>query len=83
MKRVALRDAGGIEMSDLPFPANAAYLRVAEVASLLRVDVKTIRRWIVAGELPATQPGRDWRIARSDLRAFLHSRGERVIANVL
>jgi len=70
-------------MSDLPFPINAAYLRVAEVASLLRVDVKTIRRWIVAGDLPATRPGRDWRIARSDLKTFLHARGERMIANVL
>lgn len=70
-------------MSALPFPANATYLRVAEVAALLRLDVKTVRRWIVEGRLPATRPGRDWRIARADLRAFLLARGERVIANVL
>lgn len=42
-----------------------------------------LRRWIAAGDLLAVRPGRDWRIARSDLRTFLHARGERVIANVL
>lgn len=70
-------------MTNLPFPINATYLSVAEVCALLRVTSKTVRRWIAGGELPATKIGRDWRIARSDLRAFLAARGNQVAAYVL
>ena len=70
-------------MVDLPFPANATYLSVKEVAELFRICPKTVRRWITAGELPATRLGRDYRIARSDLKGLAAARASRGIADVL
>jgi excisionase family DNA binding protein len=70
-------------MTNLPFPANATYLSVAQVCALLGVCAKTVRRRIANGDLPATKFGRDWRIARSDLRAYLSARGNQVTADVL
>ena len=63
-------------MIDFPFPANAINLSVKEVAHFLRVDPKTVRRWIRKGHLPATRIGRDWRIARNDLKALLTAPGQ-------
>lgn len=49
----------------------AAYLTIPEVADLLRVDERTVRRWISAGELPARRYGRRAvRIREADLEAF-------------
>lgn len=70
-------------MTALPFPTNAVYLTVKEVAELLRVCPKTVRRWIGAGEMPATRLGRDWRIARQDVRAIASARGAYGQAHVL
>jgi excisionase family DNA binding protein len=70
-------------MHYLPFPESAAYLTVAEVADTFRVCTKTVRRWIKSGQLPATRMGRDWRIARSDLRALAAACGNAALAHVL
>ncbi|WP_425045255.1 helix-turn-helix domain-containing protein [Primorskyibacter sp. S87] len=70
-------------MADLPFPHNAVFLKVKEAAEVCRKDPKTIRRWILAGELTATRAGRGWLIARADLKAFLKARGNGVMANIL
>lgn len=70
-------------MTDLPFPSNATFLKVKEVAELCRKNPKTIRRWIKSGELAATRAGRDWLIARADLKAFLAAQGKGVMAHVL
>ncbi|MDB5660498.1 MAG: binding domain protein [Cypionkella sp.] len=70
-------------MVDLPFPADATYLRVREIATYLRIDVKTVRRWIIAKALPATRVGRDWRVHRADLKAYLLANGGEAIAHVL
>ena len=70
-------------MADLPFSRNAEYLTVKEVAALFRISTKTVRRWIEAGNLPATRLGRDWRIARTDLKALAAARGNRSLADVL
>lgn len=70
-------------MTNLPFPETAIWLSVADVASLLRVSTKSVRRWIKAGILPATKLGRDWRIARTDLRAVAAASGNRCAAYVL
>ena len=70
-------------MTDLPFPRSATYLSVKDVASVFRIHPKTVRRWIASGQLPATRLGRDWRIARSDLRALAAARGNRGLADVL
>lgn len=70
-------------MTDLSIPANATYLSVKEVAALFRIDPKTVRRWIKAGTLPATRLGRDWRIARADLKGLAAARGNSGLAHVL
>lgn len=70
-------------MTKLPFPQNALVLSVKEVAELFRVCPKTVRRWIEDGKISASRPGRDWRIARSDLRSLALSQGNHAIANVL
>ena len=49
-------------------------LTVQEVAKHLRVDEKTVRRWINKGELAAIDLGKGYRIYRSDLDAFIDKR---------
>ena len=83
LQSVAARTLGRSAMTDLPFPQKADFLSVREVAALFRINPKTVRRWIASGTLPATRLGRDWRIARSDLKALAAARGNRVQGHVL
>ncbi|ADZ70985.1 helix-turn-helix domain-containing protein [Polymorphum gilvum] len=53
------------------------YQTVREVADLLKVGEATVRRWIRDGELRAIDLGREWRIAASDLDAFLRCHATR------
>jgi excisionase family DNA binding protein len=50
-----------------------------EVAELLRIDVGTVRRLILRGELPAYRIAGEYRFTRADLEKFLES--QRVVAN--
>ncbi len=50
------------------------YLTTKEIASLLKVNILTVRRWIIAGKLPATFLGKEYRVSRSDLEKFLSER---------
>jgi len=50
------------------------YLTPEEIASKLRVDISTVRRWIKLGQLPAFQVGRQYRIEEPAYEAFLKSR---------
>ncbi len=47
------------------------FLTVAEAAGRLRVNERTIRRWIDAGELPAVRRGRVIRIPAAALEPIL------------
>jgi len=49
-------------------------LTTHEVATLLKVKEATVRAWIRAGELPAVQLNREWRIAVKHLEEFVESR---------
>jgi len=49
-------------------------LTVEDVAKELRVDQKTVRRWIQRGELVAIDIGREYRIRRSALNDFISRR---------
>ena len=49
-------------------------LTIKEVAEHLRVDPKTVRRWISDGQLAAYKLQREWRISDRDLRKFLSDR---------
>ena len=51
-----------------------AYYTLAEIAQRLKVSYRTVYRWVQAGELPAYKLGTEWRVAESDLRAFLQAR---------
>ena len=53
----------------------SSYVSVADVAQLLQLSEKTVRRWIESGRLRAirTSPVRGRiRVARTELSAFLH-----------
>jgi excisionase family DNA binding protein len=47
------------------------FYTVAQVADLLAVSTRSVRRWIAAGELLAHKFGRQIRISEIDLRAFV------------
>lgn len=52
------------------------YLTPAEVASLLRVDPKTVTRWAQAGKIGSIRtPGGHRRFAESEIRALLADDG--------
>jgi excisionase family DNA binding protein len=55
-------------------PQEPEYLKVAEVATLLRVHVRTVRDWIERGEIPAYKIGNHWRIRRADLERAMQAR---------
>ncbi|NQU71174.1 MAG: helix-turn-helix domain-containing protein [Rhodospirillales bacterium] len=46
-------------------------LTIADVADHCSVSVKTVRRWIAAGDLVAHRLGQQLRISEVDLGAFL------------
>jgi excisionase family DNA binding protein len=51
-----------------------AFLTVAEVAELLKLNQQTVRNWIDQGSMPAIRIGRRVRIKKSDLDRVLASR---------
>lgn len=46
-------------------------LSLSEVAGVMGVSERTVRRWIKSGTLKAYKPGRDYRIPESGLREFI------------
>src|SRR5215472_6921681 len=48
-----------------------AFLTVAEVAELLKLNQQTVRNWIDQGSMPAIRIGRRVRIKKSDLERVL------------
>ena len=47
------------------------FYTVVQVATLIEVSTRTVRRWIAEGDLLAHRFGRQVRVAESDLRAFV------------
>ena len=54
--------------------APSPLLTVQDVAAILAVSAKTVRRWIAAGELPVHRLGRSIRISDADLQLFIRVR---------
>lgn len=50
------------------------FLTTKEIAKSLKVNIITVRRWIVAGKLPATFLGKEFRISKKDFEQFLEDR---------
>jgi excisionase family DNA binding protein len=65
MQRNSGEMADGINFSDVQF------LTVAEVADLMRVSKMTVYRLVHAGDLPAVQFGRSYRVPESAVEEFL------------
>jgi excisionase family DNA binding protein len=55
-------------------PQSDEMLTTNEVAKELRVNVKTVRNWILTGELVAIDIGGEYRISRSNLEDFKQRR---------
>ncbi|WP_349361084.1 helix-turn-helix domain-containing protein [Stappia sp.] len=53
------------------------YQTVKEVADRLKVGEATVRHWIREGDLRAIDIGKGWRIADTDLDAFLRAHATR------
>jgi excisionase family DNA binding protein len=64
-KSNALRDLGGSLSGRLKF------YTIVQVAEILEMSTRSVRRLIAAGELPVHRFGRSVRIAETDLRAFI------------
>jgi excisionase family DNA binding protein len=58
---------------DTPNPSLEELLTVQEVAAELKLDRRTIYRYLKAGELRGLRFKGVWRIRRSDLAAFLEA----------
>lgn len=50
------------------------FLTTKEVASLFKVNILTVRRWIAAGKLKALFLGKEYRIKKSDFDSFMRER---------
>jgi len=57
--------------------ARDSYQTVKEVADRLKVGEATVRHWIREGDLRAIDIGKGWRIADTDLDAFLRAHATR------
>lgn len=47
------------------------YLTTKEIASILKVNILTVRRWIIARKLKASFLGKEYRIKKSDFENFM------------
>lgn len=48
---------------------NVTYLKPSEVAAIFRVDARTVKRWLVSGDLSGFQtPGGYWRISEESVQ---------------
>jgi excisionase family DNA binding protein len=50
------------------------YLKVEEVATRLKVQERTVRDWILRGELQAYKIGKEWRIRRDHFDEAMEAR---------
>jgi excisionase family DNA binding protein len=46
---------------------------VVEVADRLKVPPRTVKRWLVSGQLRGLKAGRKWRVRADAIEAFLHA----------
>lgn len=47
------------------------FLTVSEVAVILRVTERTVRRWIASGDIVAQKPGRQYLIHRGEIEKLM------------
>jgi excisionase family DNA binding protein len=49
---------------------------VVEIAERLKVPQRTVKRWLVSGQLRGLKAGRKWRVTPSAIEAFLQASKE-------
>jgi len=59
------------QKSTLKYIMNKQYLTVEEVAKRLRVNMRTVYRMAVKGEIPAFKFGKSWRIDAEKLDEYI------------
>jgi excisionase family DNA binding protein len=59
---------------------NIVLLQVEEVAALIKVSNKTVRRWIAANKLAVVRLGRSVRVSEAELARFVAARTSNVTA---
>jgi excisionase family DNA binding protein len=52
------------------------YYTPQEIAERLKIDIRTLYRWIREGRLKAVKIGHFWRVAESELKRFLQSENQ-------
>ena len=57
-----------------PHSSPLEFLKVEDVAALLKIREKTVREWIGRGELEAYKIGKEWRVRRDHLDAAIEAR---------
>jgi excisionase family DNA binding protein len=57
-----------------PLPSQLEFLKVEEVAALLKIKEKTVREWIGRGNLEAYKIGKEWRVRRDHLDEAIEAR---------
>jgi excisionase family DNA binding protein len=72
---------GSMDESDGAAPGEMTLLTVDEIARQCRVSVRTVRRWIAAGELPVVRLGRAVRVRKRALVTFLQCAEDGSISN--
>ncbi len=56
--------------SNSPTPASKPFFTLADLANRYDVSVRTVRRWVDAGEMIAHRVGRQLRVSAEDLKTF-------------
>ena|SRR5258706_16412392 len=59
------------ERMDSAEPSDDGYFTTAEAADWVRVNPATVRQWVRTGHLTRHRAGRELRVSKSELRAFL------------
>lgn len=65
-------------MDEIRIPTEKQWLSVADVAVYMGVSSHVVTSMLRAGELPAVKFGREWRVARRDLEAYLNHARQRL-----
>jgi len=50
------------------------YMLLKEIASILKVHIVTVRRWVIKRKLPAYLLDKAYRVKKSDFEKFLNDR---------
>ena len=61
-----------MNQTDRPPGAEPEFLTVAELARWLRVNPRTVYRWVHEEQLPHVRAGRTLRFLRADIESWMH-----------